>query len=114
MQSPTTTEFESDKVLLRTLMNNFGSILVFIFYAEWNEPSKQFLTNLNNSIPIFGGFDNVKYFSLCAEKCPETFKKFAVEKTPTVVLTQTDKKVLQKLEGNDVGAVFDALEKLSG
>ena len=30
------TEFDSDKVLTRTLFNNFGKLLVFIFYAEWN------------------------------------------------------------------------------
>jgi hypothetical protein len=51
---------------MKTLMNNFGSILVFIFYADWNAESKQFLEGFNNSIPIFGQFDNVKYYSLCA------------------------------------------------
>ena len=30
------TKFESDKDLMKTLMNNFGSILVFLFYADWN------------------------------------------------------------------------------
>jgi hypothetical protein len=29
-------QFDSDKVLTRTLFNNFGSLLVFVFYAEWN------------------------------------------------------------------------------
>ena len=32
-------EFESDKVLMRTLLGNFGYVLVFIFHAEWNKPS---------------------------------------------------------------------------
>jgi hypothetical protein len=30
------TKFESDKDLMKALNNNFGSILVFLFYAEWN------------------------------------------------------------------------------
>lgn len=29
-------EFESDKVFTRTHFNNFGHLLVFVFYAEWN------------------------------------------------------------------------------
>ncbi len=70
------TDFESDKDLMRTLMNNFGHLLVFVFYSDANEDSKQLLHNLANSLPIFGQFDNVKYFSLSAERCPETLKKF--------------------------------------
>ena len=31
--------FESDKELMRTLLGNFGYVLVFIFHAEWNKPS---------------------------------------------------------------------------
>jgi len=59
-------EFESDKVLTRTLFNNFNSLLVFVFYAEWNKPSVQFKENLNSTIPLFGVFDNVKYFAISA------------------------------------------------
>lgn len=29
-------DFESDNGLMKVLMNNFGSVLVFIFYADWN------------------------------------------------------------------------------
>jgi hypothetical protein len=54
------------------------------------------MENFKNTVGIFGQFNNVKYFSICAEKCPETFKKFAVELTPTVIFTQTDKKILAK------------------
>ena len=39
-------EFESDKVLTRTLFNNFSSLLVFVFYADWNKPSAQLKENL--------------------------------------------------------------------
>jgi hypothetical protein len=63
-------EFDSDKVLTRTLFNNFNSLLVFVFYAEWNKPSVLFKNNLISTIPLFGQFDNVKYFTISAEKCP--------------------------------------------
>jgi Grx4 family monothiol glutaredoxin len=102
-------EFGSDKELTRTLFNNFGKLLVFTFYAEWNQPSLQLRDNLAATVPLFGQFDNVKYFALAAEKCPETFKKFAVEFTPTVIFTQTDKKILRKFESEDVGLILDAL-----
>ena len=69
MDANTIHDFESDNGLMKVLMNNFGSVLVFIFYAEWNQPSKQFLNNLSESIPIFGQYDNVKYYSFCAERC---------------------------------------------
>lgn len=57
----------------RTLIRNFGKILVFVFVSEANKESQEFLDNLKNSIPMFGQYDNVKYFSISAEKCPETF-----------------------------------------
>lgn len=69
-------QFESDKDLAKVLTNNFGNIIVLIFFAEWNAQSKQFVHHLNKSIPIFGLFENVRYFALSAERCPETFKKF--------------------------------------
>lgn len=55
----------------------------------------------------------MKYFRISAEKCPENFKKFKVEKTPTVIFTQTDKKILHRAEDNDIGAMFDLLAKMS-
>lgn len=106
-------DFESDNGLMKVLMNNFGSVLVFIFYADWNEPSKKFLENLRQSIPIFGQFDNVKYYSFSAERSPETLQKFNVEKTPTVIFTQSDKKILYRYEEDDVGSLFDLLGKTS-
>ena len=54
----------------KIIVHSFGHLLVFIFYSEANEHSKQFLQNINNSIPIFGQYDNVRYYSLSAEKCP--------------------------------------------
>ncbi len=81
---------------MRTLLNNFGNLLVFVFYADWNQPSVQLKNNLVATIPLFGQFPNVKYYTISAEKCPETFKKFSVEYTPTVLFTQTDKKILKK------------------
>lgn len=106
-------QFASDKVLTRTLFNNFGHLLVFVFYAEWNEPSVHLKNNLIDTIPLFGQFPNVKYFTIAAEKCPQTFKKFSVEHTPTVLFTQTDKKILKKFETDDVGVIFDSLAEES-
>ena len=104
---------ESDKVINRTLFNNFGKLLVLVFYAEWNEPSQRLRDNLVETIPLFGQFDNVKYILVSNEKCPETFKKFGVEFTPTVLFSQTDKKVLKKWETDDVGTIFDSLAEES-
>jgi hypothetical protein len=68
------------------------------------------MENFKNSISIFGSFPNVKYFSIEASRCPETFKKFDVEVTPTVIITQTDKKILQRYEiPEDIGSIFDQL-----
>ena len=100
---------ESDKVLNRTLFNNFGKVLLFLFYSESNQSSLNFKENLIATIPLFGQFPNVKYFLISAEKCPETFKKFKVESTPTVILTQTDKKELRRFETDDVGVVLDGV-----
>ena len=99
---------------MRTLMNNFGSVLVFVFYADWNEDSKKFRENFTQSIEIFGDYDNARYFSLSAEKCPETLKKFNVEYTPTVLFTQTDKKILKRYEPTnnvmtEIGVIFEDL-----
>ena len=105
--------FQSDNGLMKVLMNNFGSVLVFIFYADWNQASKDFLENLKKSIPIFGQYDNVKYYSFCAERSPETFEKFSVQKTPTVLFTQSDKKILLRYEEDDVGSLFDSLGQIS-
>jgi hypothetical protein len=33
IQEGTIVDFESDKVLVRTLFNNFDSLLVFVFYS---------------------------------------------------------------------------------
>jgi hypothetical protein len=100
-------ELESDKPLTRTLLNNFGQLLVLVFYTEWNQPSLQFKNNLADTIPLFGQFPQVKFIAVEAKKCPETFKKFKVEHTPTVLLTQTDKKELGRMETEDVGTVLD-------
>lgn len=102
-------EFESDKFLTRTLFNNFGKLLVFVFFSDANPASVKLKENLIATIPLFGQFENVKYFTLAAEKCPETFKKYEIEFTPTVLFTQTDKKKLKKFETDDVGVIFDAL-----
>lgn len=91
-------ELESDKPLTRTLLNNFGQLLVLIFYADWNKASLQFKNNLAETIPLFGQYPQVKFIAIEAQKCPETFKKFNVEQTPTVLLTQTDKKERARLE----------------
>jgi hypothetical protein len=89
--------------------------MVLIFYAEYNEQSKQVLEHINNSIPTFGTYENVKYFRISAEKCPEIFKKFNVDKTPTVIFTQTDKKILYRCDddNNDIGELFDLLSKIA-
>lgn len=100
-------------MLTRTLFNNFGKLLVFVFYAESNPSSVQLKDNLVATIPLFGQFQNVKYFTIAAEKCPETFKKLEVEYTPTVLFTQTDKKKIKKFETDDVGVIFDSLAEES-
>lgn len=107
---PKIVDFESNKQLLRTLLNNFRSLIVFIFYSDANEKSKEFLNNFSNSVSVFGAYDNVAYFSLQASRCPETFGKFNVETTPTVIFTQTDKKVHKRYElAEDIGLIFDEL-----
>lgn len=107
---PKIVDFESDKELLRTLLNNFKSLIVFIFYSYANEKSKELLNNFSNSVSVFGAYDNVAYFSLEASRCPETFGKFNVETTPTVIFTQTDKKVHKRYElAEDIGLIFDEL-----
>lgn len=107
---PKIVDFESDKELLRTLLNNFKSLIVFIFYSDANEKSKELLNNFSNSVSVFGAYDNVAYFSLEASRCPETFGKFNVETTPTVIFTQTDKKVHKRYElAEDIGLIFDEL-----
>jgi Grx4 family monothiol glutaredoxin len=109
------TEIGSDHscTLNKTFLNSFGCVMVLIFYAEHNERSKQFVDAVAKSIPVFGAFDNVRYFSLSAEKCPETFAKFGVADTPTVILTQTDRKELHRATDGDVGALFEFLGTLS-
>ena len=73
-----------------------------------NEKSKQFLNNFNNSVNIFGAYNHVTYFSVEASRCPETLAKFNVETTPTVIITQTDKKILKRYEvPEDIGMIFD-------
>ncbi len=67
---PKIVNFESDKELLRTLLGNFRSLIVFIFYSDANEKSKEFLNNFSNSVNVFGAYDNVAYFSLEASRCP--------------------------------------------
>lgn len=54
-------------------------------------------------IPLFGQYPQVKFIAIEGQKCPETFKKFNVEHTPTVLLTQTDKKERLRMETEDVG-----------
>ena len=60
-------------------------------------------------IPLFGQFNNVKYFIISIQKCPEIAKKYSVEYTPTVILTQTDKKIIKRLQTDDSGIVFDTI-----
>lgn len=50
--------------LNRTIVHSFGSLLVFVFYSSANENSKELIANLESSIPIFGEYENVKYYSL--------------------------------------------------
>lgn len=63
------TDFESDKMLVRTLFNNFESLLVFMFYSEANEESKRYITKLTKLIRTYN-IEGVKWFSIEAEKCP--------------------------------------------
>lgn len=107
------TIFESDKELNRTLMNNFGSVIVFFFFSENKPQTTEQLNQLNNLIPVLGEFDNVKYFAASAERCPETFNKFGVQQTPFIVFTQTDKKVLFSQVVEDLGQIFDTLSRVS-
>ena len=95
---------------MRNLLANFGSVIVFLFYSEANPKSKEFLENFSNSVGIFGAYNHVVYYSLEAAKCPETLGKFNVETTPTVIITQTDKKILKRYEQpEDLGLIFDEL-----
>lgn len=75
--------------------------------------SKQFIQNINNSIPIFGEYDNVKYYSLSTEKCQNSVKKFEVQKIPSIIFTQNDKKLIDRYDGEDIGTIFDMIDKIS-
>lgn len=83
-------------MLTRTLFNNFGTLLVFAFHSQHQPKSQHLRENLESTIPIFGNHDNVKYFSIDVEACPETAKKFEVADAPVVLFTQTDKKVRRR------------------
>ena len=92
------------------MLNNFGSVIVLVFYSNVNEKSKEFLNNFSNSVSIFGNYANVVYYSIEASRCPETLSKFGVETTPTVIISQTDKKILKRYEiPEDIGLIFDEL-----
>lgn len=67
MKNQNIKQLEADN-LAKILSDNFGYVLVFVFYAEWNQQSKQLLLNFNNTIPIFGQYHNARYYSLSAEK----------------------------------------------
>jgi hypothetical protein len=82
---------------------------VFTFYSQANPKSLELKVNLEATIPIFGDHENVKYYFISVETAPETTKKFEVTQTPTVIFTQTDKKILKRLTTEDVGAIFDSL-----
>lgn len=103
-------EFDSDKLLVRTLFNNFEFLLVFVFYSEANEESKRYLAKLAKLKTTYN-VDGVKWFTLAAERCPETFKQFRVEAVPTVIFTQTDRKVLVRIDGQSTSPaqVLDSL-----
>lgn len=114
MQNPRITDIKVDGGcdLNRTIVHSFGNLLIFIFYSEVEEKSKKFLESLQNSIPIFGQHDNVQYYSLSLEKCPETLKKFGVspQNLPSVVFTQMDRKIIHRYEGEDLGLMFSMIE----
>jgi hypothetical protein len=93
----------------KTLNLHFGKLIVLIFYAEWNQQSVQFKSNMLTSIPLFGQFDNVAYITASAETCPDIFKVFSVEFVPTVIFTDALKNVIKKFETEDIGIVLDAL-----
>ena len=82
---------------------------MFTFYSQANPKSLELKTNLEATIPIFGDHQNVKYYFISIEAATETPKKFEVTYTPTVIFTQTDKKILKKLTTEDVGVIFDSL-----
>lgn len=82
---------------------------MFTFYSQANPKSVELKANLEATIPIFGDHENVKYYFISIEAAPETAKKFEVTQTPTVIFTQTDKKIPKRLTTEDVGAIFDSL-----
>lgn len=40
-------------------------------------------------------------------------KKYGVEKIPSVVFTQYDRKIIDRYDGDDIGTLFDKIENLS-
>lgn len=77
MEQTPLVDLDNDKQLVRTLFNNFESLLVFVFYSEASEEAKRYLQKLTRLVKTFA-VERVRWFSMAAERCPEIFKQFGV------------------------------------
>ena len=96
-----------------TLEEYFGKLIVIVFVGEWNKQSIKFRQELNTSLPLFGQFVNVVYFTTSVEKCPDAFKAFDVNFIPNAIFTDSLRNVYKRFEAEDVAKVMDALTEES-
>jgi uncharacterized membrane protein (GlpM family) len=78
------------------LNQQFGKLVVVLFYAEWSQTSIKVRSNMLALLPLFGQFDNVVYLAVSAERCPDAFKLFSVEYVPTIIFTDPFRTVLRR------------------
>lgn len=98
------------QITLQSILNqHLGKLVVLVFYADWNKQSLKFKDSLMTSLPLFGQFDNVVYLAASVERYPDAFKAFSVEYVPTVLFTDSFKKILRRFESEDVAGILDAL-----
>jgi hypothetical protein len=60
-------------------MNNFGKLIIIVFYADWYEHSMNYLEMFKNALKLYPFQESEIVFSNCdAEKVPEIANKYAV------------------------------------
>ena len=76
-------------------MNNFGKLLIILFYADWHEHSINYLEIFKSALKLIPFSDQEIVFNFCdAEKVPEISTKFNINQVPTVIVTDTFKNTI--------------------
>ena len=105
-------ELLQERDINRITLNNFGKVIVIVFYAEWHEHSRNYLNQFKHLVKLMGLPSSDVIFTFCdADKVGELPKYFGVNSVPTVVFTDTLKKHLAVLENEQPAVVFDRLEQ---